>query len=311
MRKVVLSLYMIIGVAACASPAWAQGGLDQRVSELSQQISNGLTENQKRTIAVVEFVDLKGNVTDFGRFLAEELITRLYQTKKFKVIERQLLNKVVTEQKLSLTGMIDQTSAQKLGKLLGVDAIATGTVTDLGKTLRVNARLIDTSTGEIFAVAASEIAKDEAVLKLIGNEASAESKSLPAADANKGIQKVDSQFFSFELQRCRRSGPTVQCYLKITNTGEDRMLEIFVNHTKSFDDYGNEHAGTNVQLANKQENYLAVSNFMVSGTPTYARVTFDGVPPYAKKIKLLAIEANVGEMNNLVIIRFRDILLTD
>ena len=168
MRKVVASLCMVICIAACATPVWAQRGLDQRISELSQKISNGLTENQKRTIAVVEFADLRGNVTDFGRFVAEELTTRLYETKKFKVIERQLLNKVITEQKLSLTGMIDQTSAQKLGKLLGVDAIASGTVTDLGKTLRVNARLIDTSTGEIFAVASTEIAKDDSVTTLLG-----------------------------------------------------------------------------------------------------------------------------------------------
>jgi TolB-like protein len=173
MRKVVLSLCMVICVAACTSPAWAQSALDQRISELSLKISNGLTENQKRTIAVVEFADLRGNVTDFGRFIAEELITHLYETKKFKVIERQLLNKVITEQKLSLTGMIDQTSAQKLGKLLGVDAIASGTVTDLGKSLRVNARLIDTSTGEIFSVAATEIAKDDSVMTLMGASATA------------------------------------------------------------------------------------------------------------------------------------------
>ncbi|HMG75027.1 MAG TPA: FlgO family outer membrane protein [Pyrinomonadaceae bacterium] len=171
MRKVLLSLCMVICAAACASPASAQSALDQRISELSQKISNGLTENQKRTIAVVEFADLRGNVTDFGRFIAEELITHLYETKKFKVIERQLLNKVITEQKLSLTGMIDQMSAQKLGKLLGVDAIASGTVTDLGESLRVNARLIDTSTGEIFAVAATEIVKDDRVKILTGGGA--------------------------------------------------------------------------------------------------------------------------------------------
>lgn len=149
-------------------PVHAQSTLDQRLTELSKQISDGLTENQKQTIAVVEFVDLEGRVTNFGRFVAEELITRLYQTKKFKVIERQLLNKIVAEQRLSLGGMIDQTSAQKLGKLLGVDAIASGTVTDLGKTLRVNARLISTGTGEVFAVAATEIAKDDSVITLMG-----------------------------------------------------------------------------------------------------------------------------------------------
>jgi TolB-like protein len=167
-RQVTLSIALLVCLGHVAGRAQAQVTLDQRIGELSKQISDGLTENQKQTIAVVEFADLRGNVTDFGRFISEELITRLYQTKKFKVIERQLLNKIVAEQKLSLGGMIDQTSAQKLGKLLGVDAIASGTVTDLGKSLRINARLISTGTGEVFAVAAAEIAKDDSVMALMG-----------------------------------------------------------------------------------------------------------------------------------------------
>ncbi|HMG75028.1 MAG TPA: FlgO family outer membrane protein [Pyrinomonadaceae bacterium] len=168
MKQIALSIILLVCIGHVAGHVHAQVTLDQRIGELSKQISDGLTENQKQTIAVVEFVDLEGRVTNFGRFVAEELITRLYQTKKFKVIERQLLNKIVAEQKLSLGGMIDQTSAQKLGKLLGVDAIASGTVTDLGKSLRINARLISTGTGEVFAVAATEVAKDDSVMALMG-----------------------------------------------------------------------------------------------------------------------------------------------
>jgi len=168
MKQFALSIALLVCMGQVAGHVHAQVTFDQRIGELSKQISDGLTENQKQTIAVVEFADLRGNVTDFGRFISEELITRLYQTKKFKVIERQLLNKVIAEQKLSLTGVIEQTAAQRLGKVLGVDAIASGTVTDLGKSLRVNARLIITGTGEVFAVAVTEIAKDDSVLALMG-----------------------------------------------------------------------------------------------------------------------------------------------
>jgi curli biogenesis system outer membrane secretion channel CsgG len=100
-----------------------RGSLEQRLDQLALQISEGLTENRKRTIAVVEFSDLKNNATNFGRFLSEELTTRLYKTKKFKVIERQQLNKIIAEQKLSLTGLVEPASAQKLGRVLGVDSI--------------------------------------------------------------------------------------------------------------------------------------------------------------------------------------------
>jgi TolB-like protein len=244
MKKVALSLCIVVCVLACASPTWAQNALDQRISELSQKISNGLTENQKRTIAVVEFADLRGNVTDFGRFIAEELITHLYETKKFKVIERQLLNKVITEQKLSLTGMIDQMSAQKLGKLLGVDAIASGTVTDLGDSLRVNARLIDTSTAEIFAVASTEIAKDDKVKILTGAGATG-----PASPSTSGsgtsyqgnaiaskdigsLRVVLKSIMRVKLSRYNRSVNGIRCAFEVINLETQRPIVVAMNATK-------------------------------------------------------------------------------
>jgi TolB-like protein len=142
--------------------------LDSALNDLTEQIVNSLSEERKSKLAVLEFVDLKGNTTDFGRFIAEELITRLYKTKKFYVIERQLLNKVLEEHKLTATGLIDENSAKELGKILGVDAIASGTVTELTNSVKVNSRLFSTETGSIFAVASSEIPKSSDVRKLLG-----------------------------------------------------------------------------------------------------------------------------------------------
>jgi len=167
MKKPRLVIFVALTISIFPLIASAQSGLDQRVAELSQQISKEMTLYQKTAIAVVEFTDLRGAVTDFGRFLAEELITRLFQSKKFKVIERQLLNKILAEQALSLTGVIDPNSAKQIGRVLGVDAIVSGTVTDLAQSLRVNARLISTQSGKIFAVASTEIFKDESVIKLM------------------------------------------------------------------------------------------------------------------------------------------------
>lgn len=285
-------LVLVLCIVFCAtsfSSARPQGVLEQRVSELSQKISNGLTENQKRTIAVLEFVDLRGNVTDFGRFIAEELITNLYETKKFKVIERQLINKIITEQKLSLTGIVDHTSAQKLGRLLGVDAIATGTVTDLGKSLRVNARLIDTTTGEIFGVAQTEVVKDDAVTRLMsGNDSSTTSedprKNQSSQQPKSKSQKVDAQFFTFELLRCRLSGTTVACDLTITNNDKDRRLAICASGV-IFDDFGNSYEMYGAQLANDQGR--TAQAYLISGLKTKAKVTFERVSPEATKITLM------------------------
>lgn len=288
--------------------------LDLRIDDLSRQISNGLAENQKSTIAVVEFVDLKGRITDFGRFLAEKLITRLYQTKKFKVIERQMLNKIVNEQKLSLTGMIDQSTAQQLGKLLGVDAIASGTVTDLGKTLDINARLINTQTAEIFAVASVEIIKDEAVRKLMEESEDPPNADKPTTRADpKTTLKMDAQFFTFEVVQCRLSGTTVICDLLITNNDVERTLTLSSDGSVLFDDLGNSYKGGETRIANSSR-----ESVLVTRVPTKARIVFDGVSSQAVRCPLLTLSFQAREFKTGVRVRkyvepfkveFRNVLL--
>lgn len=308
-KQIALSIILLVCIGPMVGRIRAQATLDQRIAELGKQISDGLTENQKRTIAVVEFADLRGNVTDFGRFISEELITKLYQTKKFKVIERQLLNKVIAEQKLSLTGVIEQSSAQRLGKVLGVDAIASGTVTDLGKVLRVNARLIDAATGEIFAVASAEITKDDAVMTLVGGtNAPPESKPTSSSlnPAPNSVHKTTVKDFVFEIDSCKLSKDGVVCEPTVTNnTSEDR--EVLMNcYSDNFNDYGRvsrmidqfggEYVPIEIRLGSKratrreaENRFTDITNTLVPRVPTKIRLVFDNVNPETNTIALLRV----------------------
>ena len=51
--------------------AYADGQLDANLDDLTKQISQKMGEKSKKKIAVVEFSDLNGNITDFGRYLSD------------------------------------------------------------------------------------------------------------------------------------------------------------------------------------------------------------------------------------------------
>lgn len=294
-HRITLLLSLIVLGSCVASTARAQGGLDQRVSELSQQIATKMSAKQKTTIAVVEFTDLQGNVTDFGRFLAEELITRLYDAEKFKVIERQLLKKIIAEQKLSLTGVVDPASAKQLGKILGVDAIVAGTVTNLAQSLKVNARLISTETGEVFAVAAAEIFKDESVMGLLTGTASSKSTADSASktESNKdsgSSKKVEAQSFTFELrQQCQKKSTTVICEVYVTNNDIDRHLwfrnRSYPPAVRIVDDAGREYEVESINFGGDK----SLGTLLVSGVLIKVVLSFDGVSPDLKRITLLQL----------------------
>jgi TolB-like protein len=324
---------VVLSFVACIinfSSAHAQGGLDQnranqtsmstpasvdgRIADLSQQIASKIEAGQKEKIAVLEFTDLQGNVTDFGRYLSEELITRLYDSNKFKVLERQLLNKIIAEQKLSLTGVIDPDSAKKLGKVLGVDAIVSGTIADRGESLKVNARLIGTETGEIFSAASIDMAKDKEVLALMRNGGSGRRSQSPAENPNEqNVKTVVAVDFTFELNGCRRSGQSVTCELSIiNNASEDRLLDLYGDNyhisTKSsrlIDDKGSEYYPLTAWVGNGTDNanqgtcklcppsrQLWIKISLVPQVPTKASLRFDGVGPNVNSISLLRVTFN-------------------
>jgi curli biogenesis system outer membrane secretion channel CsgG len=60
--------------------------------------------------------------------LAEELVTKLTDIGGFQVVERRFLNKILQEQKWSLTDLVNPKTAVQFGQISGVQALITGQV---------------------------------------------------------------------------------------------------------------------------------------------------------------------------------------
>jgi curli biogenesis system outer membrane secretion channel CsgG len=149
------------------------------------------TAQQKKRVAVMNFdygtvrsgvAAIFGTDQDVGKGISDLLVQRLVTDGKYSVIERTALDKILGEQNFSNSDRADSTTAAKIGRILGVDAIIIGTITQFGRddqhtnvgaggfggygsklglggvsthkakaVVGVTARLINTSTGEIMA----------------------------------------------------------------------------------------------------------------------------------------------------------------
>ena len=148
-------------------PLHAQKTLGDGIKDLAAQITASAAKQEKQRIAVLPFHELDGPPTVLGTYLAEELVTNLFQLGNFKIVERQLLDKVMGELRIEQSGAIDAKTAKEIGRIAAVDAIVTGSITDLESFVAVNCRLIDTTTGEVFGAAQTKITKDEDVNKIM------------------------------------------------------------------------------------------------------------------------------------------------
>ena len=146
--------------------------------------------SDKPRIAVLEFKNKADNQWWWhgGAEAAQDVfVTELVKSGKFRVVEREQLQALMQEKNLTLSGDLDPATAVRVGKLLGVNYLLTGAVTEYGVTDKsahgsgirklpgfsagkrtfvaaLNARLIDTSTGEI--VWADEASEEESSVKV-------------------------------------------------------------------------------------------------------------------------------------------------
>jgi curli biogenesis system outer membrane secretion channel CsgG len=90
----------------------------------------------KRRIAVLPFeygaVTSSVGTVDVGKGITSLLITKFVKDGTYSVVDRQMLDQILKEQNLSVSDRADPATACKIGKLLSVDAIVVGTVTQCG-----------------------------------------------------------------------------------------------------------------------------------------------------------------------------------
>lgn len=225
--------------------------LAEGIKDLAADILAKVTQEQKHRVAVLPFREISGRKTILDPYLSEALLTELIATGKIEVVERAMLDKILAEVKLGKSGLIDSATARHLGKVAGVDAIVTGTITELRTSLAVNCRLIDAQTGLVFSAAQARILKEDDVMTLLAQKETGSSEtpgsdearppdgsvaaghtatrkgpeaSMPGKGPRPPVASEREQGFTFDLLECRGEGSVIACDLRITNRMSDRWL---------------------------------------------------------------------------------------
>jgi curli biogenesis system outer membrane secretion channel CsgG len=146
---------------------------------------------KKKRVAVLNFdygtvqsqvSGMFGTNVDVGKGISDLLVQQLVTDGKYSMIERNAIDKILGEQNFGNSDRVDAATAAKIGKVLGVDAVVMGTITQFGRddqnktygggavggvtskfgigglqkreakaVVGITARMVDTSTGEILA----------------------------------------------------------------------------------------------------------------------------------------------------------------
>ena len=160
------------------------------VALLAVIASPAVAQAPRKRIAVLDFDyatvrssvgDIWGSDVDIGKGIADMLIADLVRNGTYSVIERSKLDRVLNEQNFQQSSRADASTAAQLGRILGVDAIIVGSITQFGRddkkmgvgggvrvggiglggigrrsakaVVGIDARIVDIKTAEILSVA--------------------------------------------------------------------------------------------------------------------------------------------------------------
>lgn len=108
------------------------------------------------TVAVLDFTGFMlgqgGNSAPLGKAVSAMLITELSEREGLRVIERYRLQDLLTEQRLSLSGRVDEETAIDVGRMVGAQYTVHGQVSSIGDMTRLDMRAVNVETSEILEV---------------------------------------------------------------------------------------------------------------------------------------------------------------
>lgn len=166
-RRFLVAILVMITGAVYAQQESSYSLLADAVMELSEALASRVVDLEDGVV-VHDFVDLKEETGDFGKYLSITLTTRLAGHPQVRVLERRGLDSIFEEGIFQRKDIVDPESVKEMGKLLGADAVIIGDYFDLGIYVDVGARVISMVTGELLVGARVSIKPDAAVGILLG-----------------------------------------------------------------------------------------------------------------------------------------------
>jgi len=130
-----------------------EGAIEDLSKEITEAYLKNPLDKDQPVAAVIPFQteDKKLRKQRIGLGISEVLVTDLIQGETFRIVERHNLTKLLDEISLSMSGLINEESSLRVGKLLKADLLLLGSVTRVGDRYSIVGRWVRTDNGEVLA----------------------------------------------------------------------------------------------------------------------------------------------------------------
>jgi len=168
MKKNILTLIpliiLLISCAGSAKPTESSGGmtLDQALHEAAKRIDERIAAGSK--IAPLNF---NSPHDKFSGYVLDELTANLVESRRLTIVDRKEVDLIRGEFDFQFSGEVGDDSMQELGRMLGAQAIISGSVTDMGDFYRIVIRVLNVQNASVEVQYRANIENDRIVKALM------------------------------------------------------------------------------------------------------------------------------------------------
>ena len=101
-------------------------------------------------VAILPFADRQKKNDDVGKIVADTLFAHLAGEEAIMLVDREDLDKVLEEQGVNISGVVDSAGAVKVGNIIGAKILITGSVLRTDSSRYLVAKIIGTETTRVF-----------------------------------------------------------------------------------------------------------------------------------------------------------------
>jgi CHAT domain-containing protein len=209
----------------------------KRIDELVAALINDYRENQKTGkdtsmtasesgLPTLVFLNIKTNgIAEKDReYIMTGIIRILRNSKRVHVVEREILDKLLEELRLSSSELADPAKVLEVGKILSAQIISTGSISNDNRDWQCSLRLIDTETTTIRAALTS-------ILKTVDKEQVADRLGREILDKIRTEYPLQGKILSFEEDKVvinlgRNKGVSLNVKMNVLSVTEGARTKI-------------------------------------------------------------------------------------
>lgn len=301
-----LCLLAGVGVSQHASAQSVQ----EELADPALRTAQALSKAGRLHVTVADFTDLDGNVTQLGRYLAEEFFVALAeQGSGLRLLDRANRERIMEEHKLKSEGLVEKSDVLRLGKFTAVQAIIVGKIVPMEDQYRLILRIVTTDTADTLgAIPGANLARTSELRSLEGQPLRSLPREVPPSSEKSFMDRsaiaTDQSFRLSVVGYERTDQGDVMLYVLHQSLQERVSVALLKSETYVVDELGNQYLMRRAGNIPYLRDNFPVGEFekkdFPAGIPVRYTVTFTDVLPTARSLSLVltyALDGSRPQMN--------------